>query len=153
MKNLVRALTILIMNSHMALASINDELVALRFENMKTAMNARDFDIAMYRLRQIDVLERACKRETTKGKIPFSCFELRDTKIKANGSAKHLIFKVQSLASLNEQCVTAATTAFEKFPQDDALLEKGSRLSPECRALFSKRVAIETYKRTGRRIE
>lgn len=136
-----------------ATAAIQDELMALRLENLKTAMNARDYDLAMYRVRQIDVLDRACARETQKGKIPFSCFELRETEIQVNATARRRIFAVTSLESLNSLCIAAINKPVGEIFAESRNLRRPVKLTRECQSLYEEKAAIQQYKRTGRRIE
>lgn len=134
--------------------SIDQELVALRLESMKTSMNARDFDLMTYRIRQIEVLARACELESRNARLPFSCLELRGTQARINSQTKSSIFRLTSLSHLEDQCLQA----LESKDVQSRLLEMTEHkpidiLTTECRSLLKKRLAIQTYKMSGRRIE
>lgn len=147
------ALVVCILSSYAANASIEAELMALRLENLKTAMNVRDYDLALHRLRQIAILERACQREIAKEKIPFSCFELREAQGAVNTAARRRIFGLSDISVLNEQCLAAINRPATKVEAQDTGLRRESKLTPECRNLYLRKAAIETYKKAGKRIE
>lgn len=134
--------------------SIDQELVALRLESMKTAMNARDFDLMTYRIRQIEVLSRACELETRNLRLPFACVELRREQARMNAKMKRPIFLVASWQHLEDQCLRALGSAEVQSRLIEMTESKPiGGLTTECRTTLKKRLAIQTYKISGRRIE
>ncbi len=117
----------------------------LRLQLMAKVMNSRDFDLMIYALREIEVLDRACAKELELKRLPIHCFQLQET-IKSRNLDWPLNFSftevecAQRVASLSEDELMAINKNTQYLPKP-------------CQQQIFSRMKIVQYKKSGKRFE